>query len=206
MIKLETSFEDIDVSIITDVKELQSIRRKLAKRANQRMLRLERASSKVSGESYADFGSIRLAKFYLGDKRRFSESATAISSLKNLRKEINVLQKFLSSKTSTVQGIREIEDARIDAFSSGRWRGGSKLQHATSSSFFDFLSSDVFRKYRKLMSSDILLEMYDLSRDMQSNDEIIDELDQLYDEYIRNETKVSVKELEKRLNIKWVKR
>lgn len=206
MIKLETSFEDIDVSIITDVKELQSIRRKLAKRANQRMLRLERASSKVSGESYADFGAIRLAKFYLGDKRRFSESATAISSLKNLRKEINVLQKFLSSKTSTVQGIREIEDARIDAFSSGRWRGGSKLQHATSSSFFDFLSSDVFRKYRKLMSSDILLEMYDLSRDMQSNDEIIDELDQLYDEYIRNETKVSVKELEKRLNIKWVKR
>ena len=124
----------------TDVKteeQLEQIRRSLAKQANQRLVRLERATSPITGESYGSYGSAEIIKDYLraqkkelqdagvktGQKLRFRERADAFrgadDSYNKLRQEIFTLQSFLSSSSSTVRGQKTAEQKRIETFESG---------------------------------------------------------------------------------------
>ena len=157
--------------------ELQRMRRRLAKRANQRMVRLEREKSPVTGESYKTYGAITEVYFYLNKqeegRKRFREQINAFTDSQTLMREITVLQGFLGRKTSLVSGHREIERKRLETFATGNW--GTKwkktgipnkpLHFASNKEFYDFLNSETFKGLVSAgFTSEQLVELYDSAR------------------------------------------
>lgn len=160
------SYQDIDFDHGHFTKgELQAVRRTLAKRANQRIVRAERAVSKISGKSYGDIGATAIVKEELRNqgRRRFTETLDAGGkNMNQLRHEINVLQSFLNSKSSTVKGLRAIENARVRTFQSGAWTGGTKLSDVVKTKeFYDFLNSQAFATLSESLSSGEAIKLYD---------------------------------------------
>lgn len=81
--------------------QLETERRRLAKRANQRMLRLERAG--------LDQFAYKKAQAYLsmtGGRKRFYERKGGLGSINLERQEISKLQEFLGSVSSTRRGLQ----------------------------------------------------------------------------------------------------
>lgn len=168
--------------------ELQKVHRSLAKRSNQRLVRLENAVSKVTGETYDSFGAGDIAKEYLKakgtkGKLRFSESLgnkkTDINRVE-LLKDISAMQKFLTSKSSTVQGQKDIEKKRLKTFSAPVYDVEGELvrnpiQSATNKEFYDFLTSETYKEATKNFNSETIVEAYDLARTLgKTHNEIID--------------------------------
>lgn len=157
--------------------ELQAYRRKLAKRANQRLVRLERAKSGISGDSLSGIGASEQAYAYLGGqkkgKRRFTERLDPGLSDFALKREIAVLQGFLSGKSSLVSGMREIEEKRVRTFESGKWGSASytdgerrRLKFADTKEFYDFFHSETYRDLASQgFTSEQIVEAYDVARD-----------------------------------------
>lgn len=172
MAKFKAIYEIINPYFINDTKELKSLATKLSKRANQRMLRLERAKSVVTGESYSDYGAYReYAQDALSPGRARFETNYSQWSDVDIRRRIAKLNTFLNAKSSTVAGQREIEYKRISTFESGKWGGGRysddlaktrKLGVATNKEFYDFLNSQTFYDLRNIgLTSEELVEFYD---------------------------------------------
>lgn len=144
---------------------LQAVRRKLAKRANQRLVRLERSVSPISGEAY-HVGAYDIAQAELGERRRYSEKLDYLTDITELKKEIGQLQAFLNAKSSTVSGNRAIEKKRIETLTNlGRDEEGHvviSLETATSKGFYDFISSKAYIYLsEKQVDSEGLQEIYD---------------------------------------------
>lgn len=91
---------------------LQAQARKLGKRANQRMLRLER-----SGLDYYAYD--RASEFLKTEmmRNRFPESVKTMDAADIVR-SIEEAQKFLSSPTSLVSEQKKIREARLEGFKS----------------------------------------------------------------------------------------
>ena len=92
---------------------LQAAVRKAAKAANQRLLRLERADRTT--------GAYRIAQKYLKDtgRNRYKERVNKLT-YNELQKEYKALRSFISAKSSTVQGAKEIAYKRyLTAVSKG---------------------------------------------------------------------------------------
>lgn len=176
--------------------DMQLLRRKLAKRANQRIVRLERASSNITGEAFNEFGAVTDAYSYLErqkkGRKRFQERADAITDTMELRREISVLQGFLGSKTSLVSGIREIEQKRISTFESGNWGKTSRytgkvrrgIKFASTKEFYEFLGSKTFQGLlRSGYTSEQLVEIYDEARESEEADEVLAKMEEALEEY-----------------------
>lgn len=186
-------------------KELTKLRRSLAKRANQRLVRLERATSRISGERYVDIGAAPIAKEYLSYKKRnrFLES-TKPMSYEEERREVSVLQSFLKSKSSLVSGLRDIERKRIEKFESGQYgsydvtgRKRRGLKFASTKEFYDFLTSGLFKELQNSgFSSDQILEEYDTARETfkGSADDAFNALSEALEKF-RQQGNISLKEL-----------
>ena len=86
------------------IEELEALRRKYAKRANQRLLRLERA-----GLNYYAYDRAMLYLERTRKSKRFSESRGFKGNKQALLRELDSLTTFLNSRTSTVSGQRSIE-------------------------------------------------------------------------------------------------
>lgn len=196
------------------IDELQRMRRALAKRANQRILRLERGESTVTGEKWNTFGAVLDVYSYLDDKYgkdRFSETKTALKDINALRREITVLQGFLGRKTSTVAGMKDIERKRISTFESGKWgvkwrRNGTEnrpIHFASTKEFYDFLNSNTFSSLVKSgFSSEQLIDIYDTARvksTEQSDEAIIGVFEDALTHY-RDNGGASLKDLQSRMN------
>lgn len=151
------------------INELESMRRKYAKRANQRLLRLERA-----GMDYYAYDRAMLYLERTRGKNRFSESKKYQGSKQGLLRELDALTTFLGSKSSTVKGQKEIQKARTETF---RAKGYSIEQNERL--FYNFLSSSAYKKLaNSRIPSDILIEFYTKARDAgKSLGEIYTELD-----------------------------
>lgn len=211
---ISTKYEDIDVyrASLTP-QDLAQVRRTLAKRANQRLVRLERATSKVTGEEYGNIGAAPIAREYLSrtGRRRFTESLKTDMSYEEQRREIVNLQAFLQSKSSTVQGIRDIERQRIETFESGKW-GSSKwtgkerrtLKFASTKEFYDFFQSSV---YKELLAdgftSEQIIEAYDTARETYdgSDEEAMNALEEALRKF-REKGGISLKELKESVSVK----
>lgn len=91
--------------------EVLELRRQLAKRLNQRMRRLKaKGFDSDVGGAYADYQDL-LARFFPG-KKTIPENLSN-ENFKGLpRTQVRAIQKILKEKSSTVQGWREIIDAR----------------------------------------------------------------------------------------------
>lgn len=195
--------------------ELQQLRRKLAKRANQRILRLERSKSNITGEKFNTFGAVIDVYHYLGGRTRFREQYNTISDINSIRREITVLQGFLGRKTSLVSGIREIERKRINTFESGKWGYKYKkmgvlnnpLHFSSTKEFYDFLNSETFRGLLSSgFTSEQLIDIYDSAKvRLDGEDDIVvNEMSKALDDY-RAKGNASLKDLRKRLNSNIIK-
>lgn len=211
--KPSTKYQDVDVwrTKGLSVTDLQSMRRTLAKRANQRMVRLERGKSLVTGESL-DFGAIENARAYLGTRRRFSEKQALTSDLTTLRKEISVLQSFLNAKSSTIQGMREIEQKRIRTFEKGEWGQKWKQQgirqkpikFASTKEFYEFLNSGLLKSLVDAgFDSDQIVTIYQEAQTTAhlSDEEVRNKLEEAVEEY-RSRGNANLKDLLSRLKLK----
>ena len=110
------------------LEELDRMRRKLAKRANARLLSLERAGR--------DYWAYDIAQRYLSarNRRRFSERAFK-GSARNAVRELEEIVSFLNSASSTITGSKAIEDKIKSSFA----RKGVNVSDLGSRDFFDFL-------------------------------------------------------------------
>lgn len=178
--------------------QLQEIRRKLAKRANNSLRDLARNSSPITGEVYNSYGAAVDALDYLKarNRRYFSESLTLTENRTVLKAEIQRLQYFLTRPSHTVKGQREIEQKRIETFEK------KGIHFASSKEFYQFLNSGTFQSLRKLQySSEQLIEDYERAREQSmTNDQVMEKLSNALDAFRKGE-KVTQKNLWKHLDI-----
>ena len=106
-IPLAASGQNVNVKTLTTA-ELLQLRRKLAKRINQRMRRLE-SKGLTQGGAYAEYQDL-LNRFFEGAER-LPENMKIYKKLP--RTEVSAMQKLLKKKTSTVQGWNEVMEARV---------------------------------------------------------------------------------------------
>lgn len=164
--------------------QLQDIRRKLAKRANNSLRDLSRNSSPISGEAYNTYGAAVDALDYLKkrNKRYFSESVGLTKNRNELKREILRLQRFLRAKSHTVKGQREIEDKRVAKFEE------KGIHFATNKEFYQFLKSGTFHDLRKGFDSGKVVEQYERAREMgQSHDKVMEEMQNALDAFREGE-------------------
>lgn len=135
-----------------DIDEVRALRRKLAKRANARLLSLERKG--LTKNAY------RVATRYTQATRgrnRFSEGYLKSAEISYLREDIENLRVFLNSATSTVSGYKQLKKERISRL---RQKG---LKIDDEDQFYRFLNSKIYKDLaNKLISSDKLIEFYDV--------------------------------------------
>ena len=160
-------------------KELIALRVKYAKRANQRLVRLERSESPVTGKAYRA-GAYDIAMDYLKNTRdksggafRFSESANYTKTIDEetgktaydmyrIKRDILELQRFLSSKSSTVSGNKSIERKRIETFEAQ----GISIEAAESDEFYEFLNSNAYEYFTlNKFTSEEIIDIYSQFRE-----------------------------------------
>lgn len=207
--------KDIEIDVYRSnqsISSLSALRRKLAKRANQRLVRLERATSNITGEKYNEYGAAQNAYEYLHrlHRNRFSETQKPYQDLNTIRHEITVLQGFLGSKSSTVSGQREIERKRISAFEKGEWgtkwktRGirNRSIKFASNKEFYDFMGSATARKLTSSgFTSDTVVELFDLVKEKREESDVVDEIEQALEEFRSREKSISIKGLREMLGV-----
>lgn len=144
-IPLVRSGENINVNKLT-TKDLLNLRRKLAKRLNQRMKRLEdKGFTAERGGAYADYQDL-LNRFF-GGAKRVPENLTTWGK-GTFKSQVKALQKILKEKTSTVQGWREVIDRRLETF---KIKYGINFE--SDKEMFDFIHSEEFKKVATLYDS-----------------------------------------------------
>lgn len=194
-------------NVSASMEALQAVRRKLAKRANQRMVRLERSASPITGKAY-HVGAYDIAQAELGDRKRFSESLNHLTDITELKKEIGQIQAFLNAKSSTVSGNVEIEEKRIATLTNlGRdEEGHTPISEATarSAGFYDFISSKAFIYLsEKQVDSEGLQEIYDYYTEKKglSYEEVQGIVDEYYNRARDNENMtISFREIAEKLD------
>lgn len=125
--------------------DLIPVVRKAAKAANQRLLRMERA-----GLTKGVYARISGQLERMG-RRRFAESAGRLEnmSLQDLRHEYVLLRDWLSAKTSTVQGKKNVDIIRYNTAKMRGFTGTLEEWIEASKTFFT-------EQYEALFSSDVL--------------------------------------------------
>lgn len=187
--------------------EMLAIRNRLAKEANARLKRLEKASSKVTGEGYDTYGAYQqyAAKVLKMDKPRF-EIKKKEDNWNTIRKEISQIQRFLRAKSSTVTGMREIEAKRIATFMrvDGKKRKRA-IKSAKNKEFYDFLNSGLLgNKLNPYFDSEKVVEWYEMAiENGKSSDEIIKIMNDAFNEYKEHTATDSIQDMERRLGIEW---
>lgn len=207
----ELNFYGTPISVET----LEIVRRRLAKRANQRMVRLERSVSGISGEAY-HIGAYDMVQEYLREQKntdkkrlRFAEklsqrNAEDFGSETEYRQylldEVAHLQSFLTAKSSTVKGNREIEAQRVETFK----KAGISQAVATSKSFYNFITSAAYKFLdTRIQDSERLQELFDYytdpdkTRQMNADDfnKVLDEYTDWLDEPAQANKKIKLKDV-----------
>lgn len=184
-IPLATSGQNVNVKTLT-TSELLQLRRKLAKRINQRMVRLE-AKGLTQGGAYADYQNI-LNRFF-GGAKRIPENLNIYKHLP--RTEVSAMQRLLKEKTSTVQGWNEVMDARVQTMYD---RYGVKFKN--NFELVDFINSLEFEAMKKSYDSKQLLRMIENSGMTQ------DEVKEAYHSFVRKQDRNAATEIAKMLGFK----
>lgn len=184
-IPLATSGQNVNVKTLT-TSELLHLRRKLAKRINQRMVRLE-AKGLTQGGAYADYQNI-LNRFF-GGAKRIPENLNIYKHLP--RTEVSAMQKLLKEKTSTIQGWNEIMDARVQTMYD---RYGVKFKN--NFELADFINSLEFEAMKKCYDSKQLLRM------IENSAMTPDEVKEAYHSFVRKQDRNTATEIGKMLGFK----
>lgn len=196
------------------VEELQQVRRQLSKVMNQRMKRLEDATSPVTGKKYT-YGAYDIMQDYLkkegrtgkAEGLRFSETLSAGGKSEDqLKKEIRILQGFEDLPSSRVAGQRAIEQKRIETFvtpdKKKTKRKGLHEPIVSDKDFYDFLNSSTFEEISRSISSDIIVEEYDRAADRGVSREKIEDA---LKEYMQKAERLSITGVRRKLRSRKLK-
>lgn len=128
----------------TPKEDLGEIARRMAIKANARIRTLE----KKGVQHYAIAG----AKQYTGDSGKFY-TGRKFATQKELQLHIQELEKFLNAKSSTIKGLTEINDRRIEVLQTKY-----NLQNKDKAKFTEFLQSAQFKDMRGKYTSDFIFD------------------------------------------------
>lgn len=181
-IPLATAGLNKNVNLMTTSEQLE-LRRKLAKRINQRMVRLEKKGL-TKGAAYADYQDL-LNKFF-GGAKRIPENKNIYKSLP--RTELKAMQALLREKTSTVQGWNEIMDARVRTINE---RYG--IEFKDNYELYDFITSLEFKNLSKLYDSKQALRL--IAHSQEDIDDVKKMLSQFRDSTDKNKADIIAKKL-----------
>lgn len=181
-IPLATSGLYINVNLMTTSEQLE-LRRKLAKRINQRMVRLEKKGL-TKGAAYANYQDL-LNKFF-GGAKRIPENKSIYKHLP--RTELKAMQALLREKSSTVQGWNEIMNARVRTI---KERYG--IEFKDNYELYDFITSLEFKNLSKLYDSKQALRL--IAHSEEDIDDVKKMLSQFRDSTDRNKADVIAKKL-----------
>lgn len=131
-----------NINLMSTSEQLE-LRRKLAKRINQRMVRLEKKGL-TKGAAYADYQDL-LNKFFDG-ATRIPENKKIYNHLP--RTELKAMQSLLKEKTSTVQGWNEVMEARVRTI-----KERYDVEFKNNYELYDFITSLEFKNLSKLYDS-----------------------------------------------------
>lgn len=167
-------------------KELYAIRKKLAKRLNQRMRRLESAG--------IDYGAIKMyrkeiARYYAGNKG-FKESLGKTKGI-SVKHEISLIQNLLNRPTSTMQGIRNVHRKAQHKF--------EELYHVkfkNVSQYEDFIDSKTWEKMEDLYGSETALDLIAVSK------KSVEQIRKSVEDYIAKNDKYTSSDIAKQLGFK----
>ena len=179
--RITTKGQDVNPYNINE-KELARLYTSLAKRLNQRMVRLERAGfTSESGGAYADYNVI-LKKF--GYKKRIREKINfdyndhnvLYMQVSSMRKQVKMMQNVLKEKSSTVPGWESIIKKRREKLSE------YGLEFKDTSEMSAFFQSYAFELISLLYSSEQAVEFVGKAlRDGDTISEIISKLEEFRD-------------------------
>lgn len=167
-------------------KELYAIRKKLAKRLNQRMRRLERAG--------IDYGAIKMyreevARYYTGNKG-FKESLGKTKGI-SVKHEISLIQNLLNRPTSTRQGITRIRKKAMHTFEE---KYGVKFKNVQE--YEDFIESETWKKMENLFGSSTALDI------IATSDKTISQVRKSVEDFIKKTDKYKSEDITKQLGFK----
>lgn len=179
--RITTKGQDVNPYKINE-KELARLYISLAKRLNQRMVRLERAGFiSESGGAYADYNAI-LKKFgynkRIREKIRFdySDRNVLYMQISSMRKQVQMMQNVLKEKSSTVPGWNSIIKKRREKLSE------YGLEFKDTSEMSAFFQSYAFELISLLYSSEQAVEFVGKAlRDGDTMSEIISKLEEFRD-------------------------
>lgn len=179
--RITTKGQSVDPYKINE-KELARLYTSLAKRLNQRMVRLEKAGfTSESGGAYADYNVI-LKKF--GYKKRirekikldYSDRNVLYMQVSSMRKQVKMMQYILREKSSTVPGWNSIIKKRREKLSE------YGLEFKDTSEMSAFFQSYAFELISLLYSSEQAVEFVGKSlRDGYTMNEISSKLEEFRD-------------------------
>lgn len=170
-------------------KELYAIRKKLAKRLNQRMRRLESAG--------IDYGTIKMyrkevARYYAGNKG-FKESLGKTKGI-SVKHEISLIQNLLNRPTSTMQGIRRIRKKAMNTFEEKYNVHFKNVQE-----YEDFVESDTWKKMDKLYGSSTALDL------IATSEKTVEQVQKSVEEFLKKTDKYNSEDIAKQLGFKSLK-
>lgn len=179
--RITTKGQDVNPYKINE-KKLARLYTSLAKRLNQRMIRLERAGFiSESGGAYADY-NVLLKKF--GYKKRirekikldYSDRNVLYMQISSMRKQVQMMQNVLKEKSSTVPGWNSIIKKRREKLSE------YGIEFKDTSEMSAFFQSYSFELISLLYSSEQAVEFVGKAlRDGNTMSEIISKLEEFRD-------------------------
>jgi hypothetical protein len=170
-------------------KELYAIRKKLAKRLNQRMRRIESAG--------IDYGAIKMykqdvARYYPGNKG-FKESL-GISKGITVKHEISLIQNLLNRPTSTLQGIHRIRKKAMNTFEEKY-----NIKFKNVQEYEDFIESDTWKKMDELYGSNTALDL------IATSEKTVEQVRKSVEDFLKKTDKYKSEDIAKQLGFKSLK-
>lgn len=172
-----------------DMAEVEALRRKLAKRANQRLVRAERArisqgevASDLAPYQYAYERIVSLFGQKEGKKLRFREQHVPMSDAQS-RAELYALQNFLAQPGSSLRTLkREISKTQKTFEARG-------ITVSSYKSFYNFLNSQAFRDLKELIGdSNQIVELF--NRAHEEGGLSFKRINQIIDDYLAEQERI----------------
>lgn len=147
--------------------ELRALARTMAKRANQRMVELEKAGYETA--------ALNRAQYWLNEIRgrnRYREHVKTMP-LDTLMDELEKSTQFLRWQTSTVGGENKRRKKILDALKD------KGIEVKNEKIFLEFLDSDIWNEFKKYIGTDLQL----IAGDVLETQEDLDNLKQMFKRY-----------------------
>ena len=166
--------------------------------ASQKMATLSNRRIKELDNNNVHYGAVKQALAYnnaTGRKNNTFYRGAKFNSIKDLNIHIQNEISFLNAKTSTMEGIINANEKRLDKFR----EKGVNIPKGQEKEFFDFLSSNQFKALSKYAESDQVIKTYADARNIDTD---VDEINKAFTEFMNGE--LDFPEVQEKLNVaKW---